>query len=252
MRQKYIIVDGLNVGYYQSDALDIDGSIVFLHGWGASAPIFKSLLEQCADYIALDLPGFGKSERPKNTWDILAYANFIDKFLRKLNIKNPTLIGHSFGGSVIVKYLSAHGNNAKKIILIDSAGIREKVISKTVLKVFSKIGKSGLIFFPKTFREKTKKSFYKLIDAEDYPQSGAMKEIYLKIISEDLKRDMEKIEVETVLIWGEKDKDTPLSDGLTMKSLIKNSKLFVIKNAGHYSFLENPKEFNSIFLRELC
>ena len=249
--EKNIIIDGLNVHYLQSDSFNSNEAIIFLHGWGASASVFNCLLKKCGNFIAVDLPGFGGSEFPPKAWNLSDYALFIGEFLKKMDVKNPILIGHSFGGSISIKYLSSQ-NDAKKLILIDSAGIREKTLRKFAYKIIAKIIKTILIIFPEKLRQEVRNKFYKTIDAEDYIQSGAMKETFLKIISEDLSADMKKILVETVLIWGENDKDTPVTFAEKIKNLIKNSRLFIIKNSKHYPFLENPEEFNQIFFKEIC
>ena len=66
------------------------------------------------------------------------------------------------------------------------------------------------------------------------------------VVNEDLKHLMPEVEAEILLIWGEKDDATPVSDGRTMEKLMKNAGLAVIKDAGHYPFLDNPRVFFSI------
>ena len=76
----------------------------------------------------------------------------------------------------------------------------------------------------------------------DYLAAGPLKETFLNIISEDLSDSAKKITQPTLLIWGEDDTETPLSDGKKMAGLIPNSKLEVIKNAGHFVYKEKTAE----------
>lgn len=251
MQQKSIIVQGLHIRYYQSATFPSDGVLIFLHGWGSQASHFQKTLEQCDNYIAIDLPGFGGSEIPKTAWSIAEYAVFIREFIEKLGLRNIVLSGHSFGGSVAIKY-AAQYDGVLKLILIDSAGVRRKTMKKRAWYIASKVfGIFLRIPFLKMFRDVVRSRLYRYIGSEDYIQSGALVEIYRRIIDEDLREDMKKIKVPTVLIWGENDKDTPLDDAKLIRDSIGNSKLRVIQEAGHFVFLDNERGFNSIFLDEI-
>ena len=251
MQEKVIIINDLKIRYYASDTLEKAGVLVYLHGWKSEALHFRGVLENYPNFVAIDLPGFGGSERPKTSWALADYANFLKSFLEKLEIKNPLLAGHSFGGSVIAKY-AAKGFEAKKLILIDSAGIRKRGVKILAYKLGAKIIKL-ILSVPglNMFREKLRKKFYKLIDSEDYIEAGAMLEIYRKTISEDLSADLQKIQQETILIWGKDDSATPLWQAEQMHKLLKNSKLSVIENAGHFSFIDRPEKFKKIFFEEI-
>lgn len=65
-----------------------------------------------------------------------------------------------------------------------------------------------------------------------------MRQVLVKVVNEDLEPLLSNIQQETLLIWGDKDTATPLSDGQKMEKLIKNSGLVTVKGAGHYSYLE--------------
>ncbi|MDA3814764.1 MAG: alpha/beta hydrolase [Patescibacteria group bacterium] len=251
MQKKQVIIANLSINYYQSEKLDKNEVLVFLHGWGSEAKHLQSIFQNFDNFIALDWPGFGKSDFPPQNWSVPEYENLLKKFLQKLEIQNPILIGHSFGGGMILKYLSS-GNSAKKAILISPAGIRKKGVKIFVYKIITKLFKAifsipGLHVFKKSIRKK----FYKTIDSEDYINAGKLTENYKKIIREDLSGDMKSIENDISLIWGEKDSAIPISQGKLMNELIKNSKLIIIKNAGHFSFIHQPEEFNKIFLKEI-
>lgn len=253
MVKKNVIIENKNISYYQSDIINKNNVLVYLHGWGSEASHFKNILEKCGSFIAPDLPGFGASSMPDGKWSLDDYARFLKKFLEKFGLENPVLAGHSFGGSVIIKYC-AKGEKAKKIILIDSAGIRQKSLRISLYVFISKLGK---IFFSlpglSLMQNKARKKFHKVIDANDFSNltAGSLKETFKNVIGEDLQEEMKKINVDTVIIWGEKDLTTPVREGRLINNLIKNSKFFMIKNAGHYPFIDNEKDFSKIFLKEI-
>jgi pimeloyl-ACP methyl ester carboxylesterase len=251
LQQKNSIIRGLDIKYYQTADFDKDDAVVFLHGWGSEAMHFQKILARCKSAVAVDLPGFGKSEVPSTVWALDDYVDFVKEFLEKLAIKNPIIAGHSFGGSIGIKYCTAK-NDAKKLILIGSAGIRRKTLKKYGLFIVSKI--FGFIFsLPgiRVLKGGLRGWLYKLIGAEDYIQAGPLAETFRKIVSEDLRDDMRKIHVPTVLIWGADDKDTPIEDGKLMEQLIRNSQLYIIPDAGHYVFLDNEQKFRELFLAQI-
>lgn len=247
LKKKTIIVDNLSICYYQSTPFAGSGALVFLHGWGSQALHFSKTLERCQSVVALDLPGFGESQMPETAWSIGDYAHFLKNFLEKLHIEHPTLVGHSFGGNIAIKYCGEF-DDAQKLILIGSAGVRRKTLKKFLYLVIAKVLKV-VSFIPglSWMRESIRKSFYTAIGSEDYIQAGPLTEIYRKNVGEDLRGDMEKIKIPTTLIWGKNDDMVPLADGQLTETLIKGARLFVIPDAGHYVFLDNPSDFENIF-----
>lgn len=219
-------------------------SVVILHGWGSSKSVFKSLIEFLSathQVIALDLPGFGESESLKTPWTLDDYVDAVKEFLKELKIKNPTLIGHSFGGRISIKLGSSDDVKLDKIILIDSAGIRRK---KSSLKVkLLKILKNTIGRLMPSLVMKMKNK----LGSTDYKNANPiMKETLVNVIQEDLEPLLPKVKYSTLLIWGVNDQDTPIEDAYIMESKIKDSGLVKIENAGHYSFLDNPYLTNQV------
>ncbi len=240
-----IKVSGLNINY---TTYGNGKNIIFLHGWGRNKDDFNSIaniLKKKYKIWLIDLPGFGQSDIPQTIYGTHEYANIINIFIKKLNIDSPILIGHSFGGKIIIDLLSTYNKKINKAILIDSAGIKKKknILKKYktyMFKLYSKIIK-------KIYNEK--KANYLIDDLKekygslDYKMSkGIMKDILVKIIHEDYTNSLNKIEASILLLWGELDFDTPLSDGKIMNEKINDSGLIVIKNANHFPFLTNLKE----------
>jgi pimeloyl-ACP methyl ester carboxylesterase len=195
--------------------------------------------------VAVNLPGFFGSDKPSVVWGTSEYAVFLKDFLTKLNIDNPILIGHSFGGAVALRYASR--NPVRKLILVGAAIVRERN-SKTVIYYFgAKIFKTLFPFLAKKLR----KSFYSKIGALDYLESGHMSDIYQKVIREDSQSYLKNLgETPVSLIWGERDLSTPLRQAHIINSQLPSSQLFILKDAGHYSFLDKREEFQKIFSTE--
>lgn len=251
MLTKQVIIDGINVRYYQSNHLDTNGALVFLHGWGSEALHLQTIFRDRTNFIAIDLPGFGGSDRPRGAWGVGEYASFLKELLVKLGIQNPVLVGHSFGGSIIIKYL-AGGGTSPKAILISPAGLRKKGGRVVFYRALAKIFKVPFMLpGAQPLAKKIRPLFYRLIDSNDYIEAGPMIETYRKVVAEDLCADMAKIRAKTALIWGENDKATPLSQGRRTCDMIPGATLRIINNAGHFCFVDQPEVFQRVFLSEL-
>lgn len=231
--------------------------IVLLHGWGTELRLFDSVvsyLKKSNTVYTLDFPGFGLSQEPDTPWSVYDYADFTEAFLDSLDIKNPALMGHSFGGRISI-ILGAR-RKIKKIILVDSAGIRPKRKARYYIKVYTYKTMKHLIRIPGL-----RVLFGDLFDAyrskagsADYRQaSDMMRKILSNVVSEDLQHFMKDIQAPTLLVWGSEDRDTPVSDGKIMEEKIKDAALIVFEGAGHYSYLERPHDFQAIvesFMKE--
>ena len=219
--------------------------VVLLHGWltdlETMRPITTNMIKTHKVYL-VDVVGFGKSSLPKEPMSSQDFAEFLKEFLDKLKIKNPVLIGHSNGGRIIINAVGKNMVKAKKIVLIDSAGIKPKRSASYYIKLgVFKTGKLFLNLLPNT--ENVKKFKDKLrnnVGSSDYKASPIVLKDTLKIIvNEDVKSILPNIKVPTLLIWGKLDTATPISDAKIMEKLIPDAGLVEYPYGTHFSYLEN-------------
>ncbi len=248
--EKDIVLDGLKLHY--SDSGNPDGlPIIIMHGWGCNIHTVESIaktLEPGMRVINVDLPGHGLSEEPKEVWGVEDFTSLIEKFIQKLGLKDVSLLGHSFGGRIGI-LLSSRNKDIHKLVLVDAAGIKPKRKPKYYLKVYSyKTLKHLLPFiFGKKLGGQLLDKYRGKAGSADYRNSSPMmRGIMSKCVNEDLKHVMPAISAPTLLIWGEKDTATPLSDAKTMERLIPDAGLVNFPNCGHYSFLDNPVAFKAV------
>ncbi len=242
--EKNIVINHFKINFQEQGEGEV---ILLLHGWGCDSNIFKNIqqhLSQKFKTFSLDLLGFGKSDKPDVALEIYDYVKIVEKFCIAFNIENPILIGHSFGGRISIVFASR--NKTKKVVLVDSAGIKPKRKLNYYLKVyFFKFIKQIFSFpFLKSQKEKVTQYFRKKFGSSDYQNlDGVMRETFVKIVNEDLQKFLSQIKASTLLIWGEHDTATPVSDAKIMEKNIPDAGLVVLKNCGHYSFLEKTYEF---------
>jgi len=226
--------------------------ILVLHGWGSNSERWQKvgelLVKKEFKVVIPDLPGFGKSQEPLYSWGLNDYCGFIEKLVLTLKLEKFYLLGHSFGGAVAVKYSFQFPQKVEKLFLVSPACLRKKSLKKRLFFILSKILK---IFSFLPFYQKIRKGLYKfIIRKSDYLYAkGMMKDIYLKIIKEDLSDILPFIKISTIIIWGEKDKIKPLKEAYLIKKKIKNSKLEIIPNVGHNPHRESPEKLSEIIIQ---
>ena len=210
-------------------------NLIILHGWGGSLqewmPIANSLSLRYRVWM-IDFPGFGGSPKPSFDWSIYDYADFIREFIKEFNIKDPVVMGHSFGGRVAILL------EAQKLILVDAAGLEIKNLKATI---------GGLIFDKMGFMKKYIPTNLKnLFGSADYKSAGNMRKIFVKVVNQDLSKEMTEVKCPTLIIWGEKDRVLPISQAKMINQLIRDSEIRVVWGADHWPHLSRQKEFLEI------
>lgn len=244
-----IIIENLKLNYV--DEGDFSSTVVLLHGWGTSIetmiPI-SNLLKDRYRIVLLDLPGFGKSDEPKEVFSSYDYVKVVLKFLDEINVKNATFIGHSFGGKISSIIASRHPEMVDKLILVDSAGLIPKRGMDYYIKVYSfKVMRWLYKNMPFGNKEERLEQFRKKHGSDDYQaSSGVMRKILVVVVNENIRPILKDIKAETLLIWGDKDDATPLYMGEIFEKEIKNSGLVVLKDSGHYSHIDDYRTFSAV------
>ncbi len=246
-----ININGLNINYISKGEGD---AVVLLHGWGSNITLFDRMINLlCQKYtvIAPDMPGFGLSDEPKEPWCVDDYVDFIIAFLDKLGVKKATFLGHSFGGRVIIKFFERKDFpiEVSKTILVDSAGVKPKKTLKQKMKIRTyKLGKKLLscslctMLFPDALNKFQTKS-----GSADYRSaSPMMRQTMVRVVNEDLTHIFPSVTVPTLLIWGENDTATPVSDADIMEKTMPDAGKVVLKGCGHYSFLDDAYTFERV------
>lgn len=232
-----VVVNGKLVSYDDAGKGEV---IVFVHGWLDSKKTFEPLIKLLSkDYrcVALDLPNFGASEQAEDIISIDDYAEFIAEFIKKLEIKDYILLGHSMGGQIIIRGTSKGVLKPKKVVLIASAGLRNKqAFRKKMLKIGAKVAKHFAT-------AKVKNRFYEKIGS-DYSTdlSPLHKKIIASVLSDDVAQDARRIKCPALLIYGEEDQHTPPWMGEELANLIAGSKLITVSGFNHWVHQQVPDE----------
>jgi len=248
--EKDITVNGVKL-HYNEQGNGNNQTIIIMHGWGCSSETMEPIVFSLAHRLHvfnIDLPGHGKSSEPPCVWGVNDFTDMIEEFISALKIINPIIIAHSFGGRVAI-VLASRRKDIKKIMLIDSAGIKPRRALKYYFKIYGfKLAKKLLpIFVGMQKSKKVIERFWAKTGSSDYNSSTPMmRGVMSKCVNEDLRHLLPDIKCPVLLIWGENDTTTPITDAHIMEKLIPNAGLVSFPYCGHFSFLDNLPHFRAI------
>ena len=233
-------------------------ALLCLHGWGGSHESFTELREaMCSDHvriIAPDLPGFGESDDPSESWSVDDYANFVEELVKELNLSNVLLLGHSFGGRISIKLASRKCEWIDHLYLCASAGIKNREYVKKKIGAFLACIGNAIFSLPllKSAKAYARKVLYKLLRVHDYERtSGVMRITMMRVIEESLESLLEAVSVATDIFWGTKDRITSLRDGKIMNKKIVQSNLHIFSGVKHKVHRDRAAEISDVIRREL-
>lgn len=240
-------------------------SIILVHGMNdAAARVFAQHVQWLArsyHVIAVDLPGFGLSDKANELYSPKNYAAFIkhvaDKYVRRPFV----LLGYSMGSVVSLRYAATHPDDLEQLVIVDSPGILHRYASASHY-----IDQLGIGFLPSAvdpveglakLARKVLGSVEKnsVADPEVVLNSASMRERYLqgdpmRIAGlatgvEDLSKDVGRVRIETLVIWGGKDVIAPPRTGRLLARTLPRAQLVVIENAEHTPMSQTPEKFRA-------
>ena len=220
----------ININYIQYGN-EKGKDIILLHGWGQNIEMMKPLGDNFLDYhiTILDFPGFGDSDEPSSALTVFDYVEILEEFTKELKIKNPIVMGHSFGGRIAILYASR--NTVEKLVLFGAPCVRHdrKSTKESVLKGLKKL--PGMNKFGEYMK--------KYIGSDDYKNaSPVMRETLVNTVNVDLSDYAKKINAPTLLIWGTEDTAAPIDEAKELEALLLDGALIELPGCTHYAYLE--------------
>jgi len=233
-------VNGHRIHYYVRGPVN-GQPVVLVHGLGGRGEDWVKLapyLEKAGFRVyAPDLLGFGQSEEPRNgSYSIAEQAKLVTFFLDRLHLKQTDLVGWSMGGWIVQKVAIEHPSRVRRLVLMDSAGLRMAP------------GLDTRLFTPTTPDELSRLNEFLTPNPPKFP--GFVAQDILRVSANTswvIKRalasmfsakdvtdaDLPSLKMPVLILWGDQDRVTPLSEGRAIHNLIPQSRLAVAKGCGH-------------------
>ena len=260
--------------FYYEGGNDLKDTIILIHGFADSKNghlmVAKKLLFKYRVLIP-DLPGFGENTRDhQKTYSISFMSEKVIELIHEKKLQKVHMLGNSLGGAVAMDIASRAPNLVKSLVLVGSAGfynanirtIQNEVLegnyvfqvnsdheySKLVDRVFAKRPKIPAFIFSYLSSEfqAQGKWYRKLLD--DLVDGSSVDDIQNKLLKNSYNNRAKEFPMSILMLWGEKDRVISPEMGVFAKSIIPNSKLIILKNAGHAPQHENLLDYMDALL----
>lgn len=216
--------------------------LVWLHGWGQSRHALKPLAQRFAvgaSCLLVDLPGFGEAPLPPPDWGTPQYGEMLAEWLGSLGGNAKTvLVCHSFGGRVALRLAAAHPALVDGLVLIAGAGLRRRRTFASRMRAFSlRLVIRGARLVDELIQSRLADRLRERVGSADYRRAGALRGVLVRVVNEDLTEKARRVRCPTLLVYGERDDQTPPEFGARFKALIPAAELIVLPGFDHYSIL---------------
>lgn len=255
------MVNGVRIAYETHG--ETGSRVLLLHGWGCDGSLMRPVAEALkAEHrvMIIDFPGHGKSDRPPEPWGVPEYGEHLKEFLNEKGFTPCAVIAHSFGCRVAAWLAAEYTELFTKMIFTGAAGIRPRQTEESKKKAahYQKLKKANETIrkFPVLRRtaDRLQEKLRRKYGSADYNRlDEEMRKTFVKVISQDLTDLYANIRQSTLLIWGDRDTETPLWMGREMEKRIPDSALILLEGGTHFAYLEQNNRFNTIattFLKE--
>ncbi len=211
---------------------------MFLHGYLSNGKSFVYQTEYFKRFFnvyAPDLKGFGSNADMPYPYDLDDYIDDVKRYMRENGLVRPHVIAHSFGARIAIKAAATDKNLFDKLVLTGAAGLKPKNSLK-------KRARGAAFRFLKRFVPREKLS--KFYSADYLALNDVMKQSFVKIVSETLDDYLCEIENPVLVVFGDKDRETPLYMAKKLVKNIRGAAAVVLPRAGHFCFIDKPVKFN--------
>ncbi len=266
-------VDGTSIAY--TELGQGDQTVVLIHGLGSYMPAWKNNAAELAKHyrvIAIDLPGFGKSDKPDAPYSMKYFARKLESLFDELGVRNPVLIGHSMGGQIAMTYALMYPQRQVGLVLTSPAGLETfedgeaKWLANALTPAFTCGANDEAIFtrHASNFHRMPADAHFMVEDRiaakgdptfEDY--CVAVSRSVAGMLDQPVYEDIPQIETPVLVLFGKSDNLIPnpfLHGGSTVKLAEKatkqfpNAELVILPKAGHMAQFEAADAWNDAVL----
>jgi pimeloyl-ACP methyl ester carboxylesterase len=240
--------------------------VLMVHGYGSRLESWAAVqgpLAAVRRVVSFDQRGFGMSERPRGAYGVDAHANDLLKLMDLLGLQKAVLVGHSYGGGVVLRAALKAPQRVSAVVLVDAFAMDRQVPAAFR---WAKVPGLGEFIFATQFKEVVGEKYVMAFhDRQRFASSEAIDEFRGNMLkpgalytSLEVVRGMDYAPVEEkyrtlrmpiTLIWGEDDRVTPLSAGQDLAALVDSDDMVVLNRCGHVPLWERPQATLSVLQR---
>jgi pimeloyl-ACP methyl ester carboxylesterase len=240
-----IRVGGADLAVYRvaGDSAAGPVELIWGHGWGHThhnlLPLAQAM-RRAARSVLVDFPGFGASPLPPGAWGTADYADALAEWLSGLAPARRIWIAHSFGCRVGLQLAARHPETLAGLFLIAAAGLPPRRSAWAGVRVAARrwtfrLARSFTREGPA--RDRLRARF----GSADYRAAGELRPILVKAVTEDLSAVARAVRCPSVLVVGDRDRETPPELATRLNSLMPQSRLVVLRGFDHWSILTDGR-----------
>lgn len=245
MKRGTVRVRGTDLPVFRDDG-DSPGDaplVVWVHGWGHTHANMLPLayaMPRGTRSVLLDLPGFGAAAPPPDAWGTADYADAVAEWLADLPPGRRVWVAHSFGCRVGLQLAARHPELVDGLFLVAAAGLPPRRSPAARLRIEARrwafrLARSLTPEGPA--RERLRERF----GSADYRQAGALRPILVKAVGEDLSEVARAVRCPAVLLYGDRDTETPPELGTRFNGLMPRSRMVVLRGFDHWNVLTDGR-----------
>jgi pimeloyl-ACP methyl ester carboxylesterase len=267
-KDQYVEVGNIRTRYWVLG--DGKSSAILLHGLGCYIEYWLdnvAALAQGRRVYALDLVGFGRSDKPQVRYSIPYLTEFVQEFMIVQDVDRAALIGGSMGGAIALRFALQYPHQVEKIVLASSVGLGKEVsiffrmMSLPILgELFARPSRKGtaqqfrlLLHDPDSIQDQWIEEGYEMSSLPGAQRCllsafrsmfniwGVRSDAYRPILDR-----LEEIEVPTLVIWGVQDRILPVTHAHQAVKRLPNSRIHILDPCGHVPNIERAEEFNAL------
>ena len=239
--------------------------LILIHGIFSSSCVWRKNIDElarCFDVIAVDLKGYGYSDKPADgRYGREDFRQFVLDFMDAIKVDRAILVGHSWGGGIAMDLALHHPDRVEKLVLVDSTGyppepspmgwiLKLPGVGRLILAAcdkgtFARILKERVFFNPELVTKEEVEGWMRPY----YVRGAAQAALELLKYDFDMAEEIRAILQSTLIIWGKEDRALPVAMAGRFKQDIKNAVVKIIPNCGHNPQEEKPEEVNGLIRR---
>ena len=218
--------------------------VVLVHGLSGSTRWWSRNVADIAERYRIylvDLPGFGKMRRLRRRFVLPEASSWLSEWMDAVGLERAHLVGHSMGGYICLRLAARRPAAVRRLVLVAPAGVPTGR---------SMVGHLGPLLGA---ARHAKPSFLPVL-VRDALRTGpaTLWRAARDLLAEDVREDLRRIEVPTLLVWGQRDPLIPPAVGDLLREEIPDSRLLVLEKAAHVPMFDRPEEFDAALLAFLA